>query len=227
MKRVSRQLGASLLLLALCGCVERSLSSADIAGIHAIAIKQTYNPTEYGLFVGNVGAAIAMGAAVGPGATAAMIQQSTTEPGQQSTFTELLQAQDLRLGDELDAGVEAKLREAGYTMVSWGDPRANAILSFYIDQSTYERRVWGAIGPHLVIRAILNDVSGKKIFERIYRYDMEQLNIGLAAVLTPDNKYGFDEPADVLAHPDIAAAGLRAVIPLIAENLSRALQKQR
>jgi hypothetical protein len=68
--------------------------------------------------------------------------------------------------------------------------------------------------------------TGRTLFEHSYWYDMHTLgSLGHLTTFTPEDKYGFDDSKDVIAHPDIVAAGFRAAIPMIAQALKEDLKK--
>jgi hypothetical protein len=128
------------------------------------------------------------------------------------------------LGDEMVGAAEAALKDDGYDVAKTGDV-ADATLVFEIQDVSYERRVWGLIGPHLVVQATLtNNQTGKAVYSRLYWYDMHAVGIG-KKVLDPDEKYGFEKPSDVLVHPETVAAGLRAMIPLMIGDLASELKR--
>lgn len=225
----TKRIAIIFVALVLPGCVGQNFSTDSANHLKTIAVVGPANPTDYGLAVGNLGTAVAIGlAGVGGGAAGGMLAGSLASSGRASTLTDALASQNLRLGDELNTAVEAALKQDDYDIIPQGDAQStvDATLTLEIQQSKYERRVWGKIGPHVVIVATLADAtSGRKLFARIYWYDMYSANLGLNKILRPDDKYGFDNAEDVLAHPDIAAAGFRAIIPMIAADLKVALKK--
>ena len=203
----------------------RSLSSNDAARIRTISITTTGNPTHYRLSVGDVSTAIALGIAVGPGAAGGTLQGSLNASGQQTKFDAALAPQNLALGDEMVEMARATVERDGYTVVK-GDA-ADAVLTFDIQDISYERRVWGLVGPHIVVEVTLTDSTTRKIlFTHIYWYDMHGLgSFGRTTQIHPDEKYGFDDENEVLAHPEIAVAGFRAMIPKMLDDLGTLLKK--
>lgn len=181
--------------------------------VNRIAIIGPENPTEIRLEVGGWASAIgvAMGGAVG-GALAA-----SKENGQMPILA------DFRLGDEMKTAITKALEEDGYTIVP--EDQADAVLILKMGDCKYVRRVWGLIGPRITMESELRDrLTGKRLFSRDYKYDMHTL--GMTGQLTPEDKYGFDTIEDVQAHPDVVAAGLRAALPMIAEDMKAALKKK-
>src|SRR6185437_2511500 len=93
-----------------------------------------------------------------------------------------------------------------------------AKVAFIVEEAGYERRVWGKIGPKLTVRVrLLDAASNDRLWGDTYKYDMVAMTIGWT-MLRPPEQYGFDEPADVLAHPDLAVEGLRTGIRMIADR---------
>jgi hypothetical protein len=220
---------AALIASSLAGCAASNLSTTDVLAIKSIAIEATANPTHFGLAVGDVGTAIAEGVAIGPGASAGILAGSLAGSAKAETLTDVLAPQNLRLGDELPEAVGSALKRDGYD-IGMLKPMAiatsDAVLDLQFFESTYERHVWGKIGSHLVIATTLRDrISRRKLFYRIYRYDMHMISIPPTLGLTPKDEYGFDEPDQVLTHPDIVAAGFRAAIPMIAADIAQAFKR--
>lgn len=219
----------ALALLVAASCTQSFDANAS-RSIGTISVDGPKNPDHYGLAIGNVGGAIALGAAVGPGAAAGDLAGSLSTSAKANNLTDVLASQHLLLGDEMNAAVRAALTEDGYNVATAGhadsEPPVDAILHITIEESTYERRVWGKIGPHLIVGARLtNPVSGRLLFSRTYSYDMYAHTVGYT-LLRPADEFGFDEPDDVLAHANIAAAGFRAAIPMIAADIRAALKRQ-
>ncbi len=222
---MGRWIIAVVLLLAMAGAdgAASAMDHGRLANIHTIAVIGPQNPTVVQLEVGNFASAMAVGfAGIGGGVIGGAVVgalSSTRDTGQVSGL------QTLRLGDEMNAGVTKALGEAGYTIVGPGtNELPDAVLTLTIYECKYVRRVWGAIGPHIVMQADLTErTTGKRLFSRSYRYDMHTL--GFTGDLTPDDKYGFDTADEVLAHPDVVAEGLRAAIPMIAADLASVLKR--
>jgi hypothetical protein len=209
----------------LSGCVASGPNAAGMAAVRSITVEPVQNPIHFGLVVGNIAtaAAPAIGGAVG-GVLAGSVIRSD------DPLTVALVSQNLRLGDDLTEGVTIVLRQDGYDVVpaTANGQNSDATLSLQISESTYERRAWGAIGPHLVVFATLTErATGKRIFYRIYRYDMHTLDLGPNLGMTPDDKYGFDSSSDVLAHLDIVAEGFRAGVTMIVADIAKSFRKDR
>lgn len=205
------------------GCAATGPDAARMAAIASIAVEPVQNPTHFGLAAGNIAtaAAPAVGGAIG-GVLASSVTRSD------DALTAALASQNLRLGDELTEAVTVALKRDGYDIVpaNANNQNSDATLGVQISESTYERRAWGAIGPHLVVFVTLTEsVTGKRIFYRVYRYDMHTVDLGPNMGLTPDDKYGFDRAEDVLAHPDIVAMGFRAGVTMIAADVAKSLKK--
>ena len=174
------------LVLTIVGCVSQSVDAERVKSINQIALVPPENPVHYGLAVGDVWLAITLGAVVGPGATAGELAGSSVTSGRATALDQALASQPLMLGDELGRAVEEALKQDGYDVAqpsvkrgSRADilsdlrssaPDADAALILTIDKNTYERRVWGKIGPHLVVTARLTDASsGRQLFTQDLR----------------------------------------------------------
>lgn len=95
-----------------------------------------------------------------------------------------------------------------------------ARVGISIEEAGYERRVWGKIGPKLTVRARLYEASsGDRLWGDTYVYDRSAQTLGWT-MLRPPEEYGFDEPEDVLAHPDVVVAGLRTGVRMIADQIA-------
>jgi hypothetical protein len=217
-RRSSNLLAIAILAFALEGCAATGFNG-DLAAIKSIAIEPVQNPVHIGLAAGDFGTAL------NPGAGAALVAQSAKD----EALTVSLSSQNLHLGDNLTDAVEAAIKRDGFAAsLAYTDAvkSADAILSLQIAEVTYERRVWGAIGPHFVVFATLNErATGKRVFHRIYRYDMHTFSMEPTMGLTPDDKYGFETSQDVLAHPDIVVAAFKAGIAMIAADIEKSFKK--
>ena len=220
---------AILLALLLGGCAAASPSADELRTIHSIALAPSANPMHFGLAIGDLGTAISEGLAVGPGAAAGVLSSSLAVSERGDTLTDALMSQNLWLGEELKEAVAEALRRDRFEVTDLGSGAApsDAILKLVISQSRYERRVWGKIGPHVVVVATLAQrVTGRRLFHRIYLYDMHTISIPPTLGLTPSDRFGFDTPEEVLSHPAIVAAGFRAAIPMIASDIARTFRRR-
>jgi len=178
------------------------------------------NPTHIPLKVGDFASAIALGLVMGPGATAGELAGSAEATGADPKLTQSASGQNLRIGDELALAMESALKQKGLNAFAVGTgvqpPTARIVL--IIEEAGYERRVWGKIGPKLTVRVrLLDAASGDRLWGDTYKYDMVAQTIGWT-MLRPPEEFGFDEPEDVLAHPDVVVAGLRTGIRMIADR---------
>jgi len=232
-------LSSILTLLLVGGCAPQNLNAEQTRAIQHIALAGPENPQQYSLKVGDIGSAIAMGVGVSP--SAATYTFNSASPAQGKSFSDLLKDQKLALGEELAEGVKAALLRNGYSVstVTIQRPQpadlagrydntnstADVLLDMAIESSSYERRMWGKIGPSLLVTARLIDLhTSRRLFERTYRYDFHASTMGYV-ILRPAEKYGFDEVGEVLSHPDVAAEGLRAAIPMISNDIALQLRK--
>ena len=225
------KLAVVIAMLLLTGCASpRSVSNNDLQAIKSVTIIGPQNPDHIGLGVGDLGSAVAAGTGIGPGAAAGVLGGSVAGSEKQPYLTEALRPQGLRLGDEISAAAFATLRQQGYEVrmpESAGAESSDAVLDLRIDQIAYERRVWGLIGPKLALDVKLTErASGRTLFYQIYLYDLHTISLGPSLGLTPDEKYGFERPEDVLSHPEVVVAGFRAAIPMIMSHLGQAFRKQ-
>lgn len=203
----------------------KSLSSRNAARIHTVAINTTGNPTHYRLSVGDVASSVALGLAFGPAAAAGNLQGSLKDSGDQTNLDKAVAPRNLAFGDEMVQAARAVVEGDGYSVVDGGT--ADATLTFDIQDISYERRVWGQIGPHVVVEVTLVDsATHDTLFSHIYWYDMHGIgSFGRLTLLDPDEKYGFDDQSEVLAHPEIVIAGFRAMIPMMLDDLAQQLKK--
>ena len=212
----------ALLLVTLSPAPAKSLSPEDVAGIRTISVRNTGNPSHYRFFVGNW--IVAAGAPILGAAGGVLVGLDAAASDRGTALDEALATQHLMLGDEMVGAAEAALKDDGYDVAKTGDV-ADATLVFDIQDVGYVRRVYGLIGPRLIVQAMLtNNQTGKAVYSRLYWYDMHAVGIG-KKVLDPDEKYGFENPSDVLTHPETVAAGLRAMIPLMIGDLASALKR--
>lgn len=226
---------------AVSACATQNMSPADVNSIRRIALAGPENPARYNLVQGSFSDSGLSGAA-GVGAVAGTLAGSMNDQTNAQNFTAAMQAQNLALGDELARAVRDGLAANGYDIAqikqqrrkstelldSYAgiDPAADAVLDIAIEQSTYERRVWGKIGPSLTINARLVDPrTSRRLLQRTYRYDFSSATIGYT-ILRPPSRYGFDTISDVMANPQLAAEGFRAVIPMIVADLTAQLPKK-
>lgn len=195
-------------------------AAAPRTALSVVEVAPPPNPTHIPLRVGNLSSAIALGIVVGPGATAGELAGSAASSGRDPKLSQRMAEQNLRIGDELALAMEASLRRHAFnafvTGASAQAPTARVV--FEIEEAAYERRVWGKIGPKLTVRVrVFDTATGDRLFADTYTYDMYAQTIGWT-MLRPPPEYGFEEPEEVLAHPEIVAAGFRTGIRMIADR---------
>ncbi len=230
------------LALLVAACASQNISPADVQSVRRIVIASPENPVRYNLVQGDPTGAGGIAGAAGVGALAGSIAGSMNNQTNAPSFTAAMMQQNLALGDELARAIRDGLAANGYEIGSVKpqrrkatdlldsyagmDSAADAILDIAIEQSTYERRVWGKIGPSLTIHARLVDAkSERRLMQRTYRYDFSAATVGYT-LLRPPPEFGFDAIADVMADPARAAAGFRAAIPMIVADLTAQLPKK-
>jgi hypothetical protein len=197
-----------------------SLSSATPAfatpraAIEVIEVLGAGNPEEVSLRDGTFSGEIPLGAAV------ATTQASTAADPIQAARNEL---QKLKLGDELGIAVQKALIAKGlkaYVAGETSHPWPTASLQLSIDDTRYERRGEGLIGPNLVVRFRLYDATSRdKLVGNTYIYDLYAKTIGWT-VLRPAESFGFEKHADIDAHPDVVLKALRNGIDMIAAQIA-------
>jgi hypothetical protein len=193
------------------------------SAVGAIEVTAPPNPTHIPLKVGNLSTAIALGLAVGPGATSGELAGSAEASGKDTSLSARAAERDLRLGDEFALAIEGALKAKGLNAFLAGvaGQSPTARLTIEIMEAGYERRAWGKIGPKLTVRARVYDAkSGDRLWGDTYKYDMYAQTLGWT-MLRPPEEYGFDEAEDVLAHPDVAIAGLRKGVQMIADEIAK------
>lgn len=130
--------------------------------------------------------------------------------------------QNLKLGDELAVAVQKALVAKGLTAYVTGTdphPWPTSSLQLSIDDTRYERRVEGKIGPNLLIRFRLYDGTTRdKLASDTYMYDMYAKTIG-RNIIRPSDEYGFEKPEDLKAHPEVMLSAMRRGIDLIAAQI--------
>jgi hypothetical protein len=67
--------------------------------------------------------------------------------------------------------------------------------------------------------------SGTRLFWRSYTYDLDVQDAGFDTPLRPDDRYAFDNADDVVTHADVALAGCRAGLAMVAADLAVSLPK--
>lgn len=232
-------LGITFLLAA---CASQNMRPEDAQAIKRILIAGPENPAQYILVKGDISGAVGMGVAIGAPAAAGVLAGSMHDRQHAHSFTEAMKQQNLALGDELAAALENGLTQSGYDvakahphrrspaalMESYAGLNApfDAVLDLAIEHNSYERRAWGKIGPSLTIQARLVDPrTARALMQRTYRYDPYAATIGYT-ILRPPAEYGFDDIPDVMADPAKAAAGFRAVIPMIVQDVLTQLPRK-
>lgn len=147
-------------------------------------------------------------------------------------FNTLMQGQKLHLGAELSAAVAQVLRDDGYQILEDGD--ADAVMKLKIGgflpgQPGVTYSSHGAeVEPEFMVRATLTDSkTQRKLFEQLYLFANNSIKpMDGTIMLVPDPKYYFTADKDVFKNPELAAAGLRSVIPLVANHIATSLKKQ-
>lgn len=188
-----------------------------------IDVMPTANPDQIPLRVGNLGSAILLGLAFGPGATSGELAGSANASGRATTLSERVAPFNLRMGEEFASAMATALQQRGVDAAVQGSAaRAPTMrLTFSFEEIAYERRVWGKIGPKMVVRIRVRDAaSDDRLFGDTYMYDMYAQTIGYT-ILRPPEEVGFEDSDQVLAHPDRVVEGFRIGFRMIAEEAAK------
>ncbi len=241
-RRISAVATFFLALLAT-GCASQHLDAETAKSIKRIALAGPENPSRYALYDTDIGMALMTGLAVNPGAAAGIGPTPTESTRQDATLTEAMASQNLHLGDEMRVAIADALRQLGFNVIQADIARkrpskmlesykglavdADVLLDVSIEKCAYTRRLLFDFGPSLIINARLVEVqSAKELFLKMYLYNMHVTNWGFVN-LRPPERFGFGSPKEVLAHPELAAEGFRAVIPMIVDDLRTGFAKAR
>lgn len=81
--------------------------------------------------------------------------------------------------------------------------------------------------PEFMAKAVLTDFkSGKKLFQQFYLFASNTIKpMDGTIYFEADPKYFAADQFVLFQHPEIAAAGFRSAIPLIAQDIAKALKK--
>lgn len=200
--------------IALSASCATKFEAADAARVNSIAISRVAEPKYYA-------------------ASYFVARRDEVTPAASADFNSLMEGQNLRLGAELAAGVGEALRKNGYA-VTQGDGRdGDAVLDltvggFLPDQLGPTYAAHGAqFEPEFMMRARLTDAKTKKtLFSQFYLVANNSLKPMDGTILVePDSKFYVSSTRDLFEKPDIAAAGFRSAIPLLAQQIAQALKK--
>lgn len=214
----------SVLMLAAAAAPSYTAARAESAPSSVqIDVIPTENPDKIPLRVGNLGSAILLGLAIGPGAASGELAGSAASSGKANTLSERVAPYNLRMADEFAAAMAKALQQHGVDAAVQGSAARAATmrLTYSFEEVAYERRARGKIGPKMVVRIRVRDAaSDDRLFGDTYMYDMYAQTIGYT-ILRPPEEVGFDEADEVLAHPDRVVEGFRIGFKLIAEEAAK------
>jgi hypothetical protein len=206
--------GFGLAVMALAVALPMPASATPRSAIDVIEVLGAGNPDHVALRDGTFSGEIAIGAAV-----ATATPGATPDP-KLAARNEL---QKLKLGDELAVAVQKALVAKGlksYVAGELSHPWPTSSLQLTIDDTRYERRGEGKIGPNLVIRFRLYDATSRdKLLGNTYIYDLYAKTIGWSVVRPPE-EFGLDNPEDLQARPDVVLSAMRKGIDLIAAQIA-------
>ena len=195
-------IGTCAVMAGILGAVA-SANATPRAALAVVEVMSPGNPEHVDVRDGSFSAEIAIGG-------------TSTTPADQSKL------QNLKLGDELAVAVQKAFVAKGLTAYVTGTdphPWPTASLQLSIDDTRYESRVEGKIGPNLLIRFRLYDGTTRdKLASDTYMYDMYAKTIG-RNIIRPPEEFGFEKPEDLQAHPEVMLAAMRKGIDLIATQI--------
>ena len=153
------------------------------------------------------------------------IKLATTPDGSSQASakpTDLALLNNLKLGDELAIAMKKALEAKGLVAYIAGTdphPWPTASLQLSIDDTRYERRLEGKIGPNLLIRFRLYDATSRdRLNSDAYVYDMYAKTIG-RNIVRPPAEFGFDKHEEIEAKPGVILAAMRKGIDMIAQEI--------
>ncbi|MEQ1753303.1 MAG: hypothetical protein ABL973_04140 [Micropepsaceae bacterium] len=201
--RIQGIVGAFVVMAAALGAAAPSYATPR-AALAVVEVLAPGNPEQVEVRDGTFSTEIAIGGAA-------------TTPADQAKL------QNLKLGDELAVAVQKALIAKGLSAYVTGTdphPWPTSSLQLSIDDTRYERRLEGKIGPNLLIRFRLYDATSRdKLASDTYTYDMYAKTIG-RTILRPPEEFGFDKPEDLTAHPEVVLAAMRRGLDMIAAQIA-------
>jgi hypothetical protein len=202
-----------LLAAALAFASPAQAASPGLARIHAIALAPIAEPAAY------------------------RIVSSATDAGQYDSrtfvtgggkpakpFAEAMAEQNLHLGAELFERLRQNLTRAGFALSAPAAAEAVLQVAFSPAEALYSDAALGDdLMPSFAVSVRLSDARTRNLItgETVYYGQGEN---GAAHTLYPDARYRFTSPDALIADPQAAAEGLRAGLPLIADEIAAALK---
>jgi hypothetical protein len=195
--------------LALCAGCATKFDPAAGAKVHTVALTGFDEP-EYG-------------------ALSYFVLNATTVVPRES-FSSMMEKQNLHLGAELKATLSQALRDDGYEIVD-DSSNADAVLSgkitgFRTDYVIYASHL-DLYEPEVTVVVKLTDAhTHGTLFQRLYLYANNSIEpMDGSLLIRPDPKYSFRTVEGLVANPALAAEGLRAVEPAVANEVRAALKR--
>lgn len=189
-------------------------ASPGLARIHAIALAAIAEPSTY------------------------RIVSSVTDAGQYDSrtfvtgggkpakpFAEAMAEQNLHLGVELFERLRGNLTRAGFALSAPAAADAVLQIAFSPAEALYSDAALGDdLMPSFAVSFRLTDARTRDLIaaETVF---YGQSDAGAPHALFPDARYRFTSPDALIADPQAAAEGLRAGIPLIADEIAAALRR--
>ena len=207
----ARALALAGLLPLLCACATK-FEAADAARVNTIAIQKVDEPKYYAF-------------------TYFVAHQNPVLADDNQEFNTAMERQNLHLGAELADAVAQALRGDGYKIANADE--ADAVMNltvggFLPDQPgpTYSAHA-AAFEPELTIKARLTDTKTKKtLFQQLYLIANNSIKpMDGTIMLVPDEKYYLASTKDLFGKSDVAAAGFRSALLLVADHIAQSFKK--
>lgn len=195
--------------LALCAGCATKFDPAAGAKVHTVALTGFDEP-EYG-------------------ALSYFVLNATTVVPRES-FSAMMDRQNLHLGAELKVVLAQALRNDGYEVVD-DAATADALLNVRITGFRTDYVIYASYldlyEPEITVVAKLTDAhTHGTLFQQLYLYANNSIEpMDGSLLLRPDPKYSFRSVERLVEDPKLAADGLRAVEPMVAQSLQASLKK--
>lgn len=166
------------------------------------------------------------------------------ERAQRSEFDNLMKAQNLRLGHDIQTAIAQRLGQVGYSVQLRDIPHraadellrpsevanvdADIVVDVVLEHAQYANTPFSrGLRPSIWLRVRAIDVRAQTYsFKERFTYDGHHSPI-VTINVEPDPKYEFKSEAALFTDPTLAADGFRAAAPLIAEQVALLFAKHR
>lgn len=140
--------------------------------------------------------------------------------------------QNIHIGDEVKVALSGALRTDGYTVVDQGADAADAVLSIVISgappvaRPEFEMEFFTYFPSYSVLITLRDAATRHVLYDRLFVYHKAFIKpIDGSMLIQPDDKYVFHAQDDIGKNPALAAEGVRAAIPIIAQTVGASLKK--